>query len=95
MKKKALQNNNTPYTKMLAALWRESPMPFVNENQRLMTMAALLHVDNNGYSLAAELIEKSDLTAEEWVSKYLDLYLMPLIHSFMNMTLYTYHTEKI
>ena len=80
---------------MLAALWRESPMPFVNENQRLMTMAALLHVDNNGYSLAAELIEKSDLTAEEWVSKYLDLYLMPLIHSFMNMTLYTCHTEKI
>jgi siderophore synthetase component len=31
-----------------------------------MTMAALLHLDNNGYSLAAELIEKSGLTAEEW-----------------------------
>ena len=46
---------------MLAALWRESPMPFVNENQRLMTMAALLHLDNNGYSLAAELIENQVL----------------------------------
>lgn len=32
---KALQNNNTPYTKMLAALWRESPMPFVNETNVL------------------------------------------------------------
>lgn len=71
------------------------PNAFRQRNQRLMTMAALLHLDNNGYSLAAELIEKSGLTAEEWVSKYLDLYLMPLIHSFMNMTLYTCHTEKI
>ncbi|HAT3991321.1 TPA: IucA/IucC family siderophore biosynthesis protein [Elizabethkingia anophelis] len=93
---KALQNNNTPYTKMLAALWRESPMPFVNENQRLMTMAALLHLDNNGYSLAAELIEKSGLTAEEWVSKYLDLYLMPLIHSFYEYDLvYMPHGENL
>lgn len=81
---------------MLAALWRESPMPFVNENQRLMTMAALLHVDNNGYSLAAELIEKSDLTAEEWVNKYLDLYLMPLIHSFYEYDLvYMPHGENL
>ncbi|AQX06602.1 IucA/IucC family protein [Elizabethkingia meningoseptica] len=93
---KALQNNSTPYTKMLAALWRESPMPFVEKNQSLMTMAGLLHLDNNGYSLTAELIKKSGLGAEEWVSRYLDVYLLPLVHSFYEYDLvYMPHGENL
>ncbi len=41
-------------------------------------------------------MKKSDLTAEEWVSKYLDLYLMPLIHSFYEYDLvYMPHGENL
>ena len=42
-----------PYPKMLAALWRESPVPRLAPGERLATMASLLHVDRDGRSLAA------------------------------------------
>ena len=45
-----------PYPKMLAALWRESPVPRLAPGERLATMASLLHVDRDGRSLAAALI---------------------------------------
>lgn len=67
------------YHKMLAALWRESP---VGHGDRLMTMAALLHLDRDGRSVAAALIEESGLTATEWLWRYLDAYLAPLLHCF-------------
>lgn len=80
---------DTPYKKMLSALWRESPFsltyqgePLVKENQQLLTLAALLHQDSQQKSLLVELINTSQLTATEWVSKLLDLYLQPLLHAF-------------
>ena len=38
----------SPYQKMLAALWRESPMPRLGAGERLATMASLLHRDAAG-----------------------------------------------
>ncbi|WP_433549970.1 IucA/IucC family protein [Micromonospora zamorensis] len=78
----AATDRTSPYRKMLAALWRESPVPDLAPGQRLSTMAALLHVDSDGGSLAAALITRSGLAPEVWLRRYLDAYLTPLLHSF-------------
>ncbi|MBP2707825.1 IucA/IucC family siderophore biosynthesis protein [Microbispora sp. RL4-1S] len=78
----AVTGRHSPYRKMLAALWRESPVPALEPGRRLATMASLLHVDHEGRSLAAALIERSGLAAEEWLRRYLDAYLTPLLHAF-------------
>ncbi|MER7590813.1 IucA/IucC family siderophore biosynthesis protein [Micromonospora sp. NPDC127501] len=78
----AATERTSPYRKMLAALWRESPVPGLAPGQRLSTMAALLHVDDEGGSLAAALIARSGLAPEVWLRRYLDAYLTPLLHSF-------------
>ncbi|MFF4306327.1 IucA/IucC family protein [Streptomyces sp. NPDC001601] len=72
----------SPYRKMLAALWRESPVPSLREGESLATMASLLHVDHEGASFAAALIERSGLPAQEWLRAYLRAYFTPLLHSF-------------
>ncbi|MFN8075656.1 MAG: GNAT family N-acetyltransferase [Kineosporiaceae bacterium] len=66
--------------RMLAALWRESPVPRLAPGQRAMTMAALLHRDPDGAWLAGALVRASGATAEEWVRAYLRAYLRPLVH---------------
>jgi len=67
---------------MLAALWRESPVSALQEGEQLATMASLIHVDHEGRSLAAELIERSGLEPAQWLRRYLDAYYTPLLHSF-------------
>ncbi|PCG84199.1 IucA/IucC family protein [Streptomyces sp. WZ.A104] len=78
----AATDRYSPYRKMLAGLWRESPVPGLAPGERLATMAALLHQDRDGESLAAALIASSGLGAQEWLRRYLDAYLTPLLHSF-------------
>jgi siderophore synthetase component len=71
-----------PHNKMLAALWRESPIPKLEKGQKIMTMAALLHVDQFGNSFVSELIKESGISARSWIKSYLDAYLSPLLHCF-------------
>ncbi|WP_426301646.1 IucA/IucC family protein [Arthrobacter sp. R-11] len=68
------------YRKMLSALWRESPLPLLDTGQQLTTMASLLHVDADGNSMASALIKRSGLEPAEWLRRYLEAYLVPLIH---------------
>lgn len=68
--------------KTLAALWRESPVRLLNGRQRLMTMAALLHMDASGRALVPALIRRSGLTADDWLGRYLDAYFAPLLHCY-------------
>ena len=70
----------SPYRKMVAALWRESPVPGLAEGERVATMASLLHRDRDGTPLVAELVRASGLDACEWVATYLRAYLRPLVH---------------
>ncbi|MFS0730875.1 GNAT family N-acetyltransferase [Curtobacterium sp. 1P10AnD] len=70
----------SPQRKMLAALWRESPVPRLAPGERPITMAALLHRDARGRSVAAALVEQSGLEAATWVRRYLDAYLRPVVH---------------
>ncbi|MFI2200784.1 IucA/IucC family protein [Streptomyces sp. NPDC020192] len=72
----------SPYRKMLAALWRESPVPSLKDGESLATMASLLHVDHTGASFAGALIERSGLPPVEWLRHYLRAYYTPLLHSF-------------
>lgn len=72
----------SPYRKMLAALWRESPVPTLDEGERLATMASLLHVDHEGATFAGALIDESGLPPAQWLRRYLDAYLTPVLHSF-------------
>ncbi|MER5836369.1 IucA/IucC family siderophore biosynthesis protein [Streptomyces sp. NPDC002130] len=72
----------SPYRKMLAALWRESPVPSLREGESLATMASLVHVDDQGASVAGALIEQSGLAPKEWLRRYLQAYFTPLLHSF-------------
>ncbi|EFL23788.1 putative siderophore synthetase component [Streptomyces himastatinicus ATCC 53653] len=78
----AATNRYSPYRKMLAALWRESPVPSLEPGQRLATMASLLHTDADGGSFVSALIEESGLTPAAWLRGYLDAYLTPVLHSF-------------
>ncbi|WP_336711910.1 IucA/IucC family protein [Arthrobacter sp. USHLN218] len=70
------------HRKMLAALWRESPLPQLNPGQQLATMASLLHLDSAGRPLVSEYIRRSGLPAAEWLQRYLEAYLVPLLHCF-------------
>ncbi|MEW2509164.1 IucA/IucC family siderophore biosynthesis protein [Streptomyces sp. NPDC046870] len=72
----------SPYRKMLAALWRESPLPSLRDGETLATMASLLHVDEEGASFAGALIERSGLAPAQWLRQYLRAYYTPLLHSF-------------
>lgn len=66
--------------KMLAALWRESPLDKLAEGERIITMASLLHRDLRGRPVVAELIEASGLDASSWIREYLEAYLIPVLH---------------
>jgi len=84
------------YNKMLASLWRESPTQHVKENQQLMTMAALVHVDDDQKALLPELIKASGKSTEVWLSHYFDAYLIPLLHCFYKHDLvFMPHGENI
>ncbi|WP_311201101.1 IucA/IucC family protein [Brachybacterium paraconglomeratum] len=69
-----------PHRKMLAALWRENPVAQLAPGERAFTMAALLHRDHEGRSVAAAMQRASGLPPEPWLAGYLRAYLRPLVH---------------
>ncbi|MFB8228522.1 GNAT family N-acetyltransferase [Cellulosimicrobium sp. NPDC055967] len=73
----------SPHRKMLAALWRESPVPRTAPGERLATMASLLHRDPDGAAHATALVRASGLDPADWVRAYLDAYLRPLAHALL------------
>ncbi len=84
------------YNKMLASLWRESPIANIKKEQQPMTMAAFLHVDHHGEALLPKIIQKSGLIIEDWLSLYLKAYLSPLLHCFYHFDLvFMPHGENI
>lgn len=87
---------SSPYRKMLAALWRESPVQSVKPGQRLLTMAALLHRDRSGSALLPQIVAASGLTPAAWMERYLDCYLAPLIHCLVKYDLaFMPHGENV
>ena len=72
--------SGSPYRKMLSALWRESPLPLLEDGQQLATMASLLHVDSAGKPMVSALIQRSGLAPADWLRRYFEAYLVPLVH---------------
>ena len=70
----------SPHQKMIAALWRESPVSRAGPGERLMTMAALLHRDASGRSLAEAMVDVSPLDPTAWLRSYLHAYVRPIVH---------------
>ncbi|MEU2111720.1 IucA/IucC family siderophore biosynthesis protein [Streptomyces sp. NPDC019507] len=86
----------SPYRKMLAALWRESPVDTLEDGERLATMASLVHTDRSGKSFAGALITESGLAPVVWLRRYLDAYLLPVLHCFYAYDLvYMPHGENV
>ena len=84
------------YNKMLASLWRESPISAISETQKPITMAAFLHIDHNGEALLPHIIKTSGLTINNWLRKYFKAYLSPLVHCFYHFDLvFMPHGENI
>lgn len=76
----AASAKGSPYRKMLSALWRESPLPLLQDGQQLTTMASLLHVDSSGKPFVSALIARSGLAPSDWLRRYFEAYLIPLVH---------------
>ena len=86
----------SPPRKLLAALWRESPVPSLPRGRRLLTMTALLHRDRSGRPFLHELIRSSGAEVGAWIDAYLDCYLSPLLHLFYHHDLvFMPHGENI
>lgn len=91
----ALPKSNA-LNKMVAALWRESPIPRVKAGQRLLTMAALLHRDRDGTAFLPLLIRASGLPTSAWLERYLGCYFVPLLHAFYRYELaFMPHGENV
>lgn len=89
-------NGDSAYKKMFAALWRDSPTSTHQPHQKLMSMAALLHVDYQQHALLPALIATSGACAEHWVAAYLHSYLSPLLHCFYQYDLvFMPHGENV
>lgn len=68
------------YLEMLGTIWRESIYTYLKPGEQPITLAALHHVDRNGKPYIQSLIEKSELSADEWVKKFFDVVMPPLLH---------------
>lgn len=84
------------FNKMLASLWRESPYGYLKAGQTPVTMAALLHIDGQGKALLPELVRASRLSVGDWLQRYLQAYLAPMLHCFYQYDLvFMPHGENI
>ncbi|MCM3672691.1 IucA/IucC family siderophore biosynthesis protein [Peribacillus simplex] len=75
-----LENVPYQYLEMLGGIWRESIYSYMEEGEKPITLASLLHVDSKGQPYVESLIEKSGLTAEAWTAQLFDVILSPLLH---------------
>lgn len=68
------------FDEMLGAVWRESTESRCAPYERIVMAAVLQQVDDRGRPLAAELIARSGLDAETWLTRLFDLTAVPLYH---------------
>jgi siderophore synthetase component len=68
------------HTEMLGAIWRESVVPYLDEGEQALTLAALLHRDPAGAAFIEPLIKRSGLDVSAWVDRFHQVTLPPLVH---------------
>lgn len=83
------------FRELLGALWRESCAPHLAPRESLISMAALLYVDDDGEALVAALARRAGLSLAAWLGRYLEAYLRPLLHCFYrHETFFVAHGEN-
>ncbi len=74
--------DDAPYQfhELLGCVWRESVASMVGDDERPLTLAALVHEDYDGTPLVSKLVERSGMELEEWLDELLGTLLDPLLH---------------
>ncbi|WP_374196132.1 IucA/IucC family siderophore biosynthesis protein [Streptomyces sp. TS71-3] len=72
------------YKELLGAIWREPLPPQLAVGERARTLAALLHTDQDGRAVTAELVARSGLPPRVWLRHLFAALLPPLLR-------YLYH----
>ncbi|MFG6116123.1 IucA/IucC family protein [Halobacillus sp. MO56] len=75
-----LENSPYQYLEMLGVIWRESIYTYLEEDEKAVTLAALLHEDKNGKPFIMSLIEASGIEPEEWLKEFFQVVMDPLLH---------------
>lgn len=78
----AIPQSPYQYQEFLGVIWRESAENYLQSGEKIMTMASLLYVDDEGKSLVGAMIEKSGITTAAWLKAYLNAYLKPVLRIF-------------
>ena len=89
--------NGAPYPvkELLGALLRESALPALRPDERVVTMASLLYVDDDGRPLVAAFADRAGLSLLAWIEAYLTAYLTPLLQAFFrHETFFVAHGEN-
>jgi len=68
------------YKEFLGAIWRESSLTKLKQNEKCLMTGSLSYLDKNGNSLIGLLIEKSLLSIEHWLEQYFRKVVIPLYH---------------
>ncbi|MBB0245305.1 IucA/IucC family siderophore biosynthesis protein, partial [Streptomyces alkaliphilus] len=68
------------YRELLGCIWREPVTAHLDPGERARTLAALPTVGADGRALVAELVGRSGLGAQEWLSRLFSALLPPLLH---------------
>ncbi|MBU7600714.1 IucA/IucC family siderophore biosynthesis protein [Streptomyces sp. P38-E01] len=68
------------YHELFGAVWREPVSQLLGEGERARTMAALLKTGSDGATLVGELVNRSGLSAAQWLDRFLGALLPGLLH---------------
>ncbi|WP_224337828.1 IucA/IucC family protein [Haloprofundus halobius] len=68
------------YRELFGSVWRESVYRKASDDERPVTLAALLHVDGEDVPFVSRLIEESGLNDGAWVEELFDTLWPPLLH---------------
>lgn len=73
---------DAPYQfhELLGCVWRESVVSLVDDDERPITLAALLHEDFDGAPVVSKLADRADMSVEAWLDELLEVLLEPLLH---------------
>ncbi|WP_049924340.1 IucA/IucC family protein [Halopiger djelfimassiliensis] len=75
----ALSGPAYQYNELLGCIWRESVTAMIDDDERAMTLSALLHVED-GEPVVSKLVDRSGLGLEAWLEELFDTMLPPLLH---------------
>jgi siderophore synthetase component len=68
------------YLEMLGCIWRESIYDKLEEGEKPVTLASLLHLNHDGRPLVLHWVKQSGLQLEDWLKRLFSVLLPPLLH---------------